>query len=92
MDRKCPDFPDKEHYVGRVFADIAPVYDKANLLMSLGFLKNWQKFLINKTAFKPGQKALDIGTGTGELAFLLAEKAEHRGEVVALDISPEMLA
>lgn len=48
-------------------------------------LKEWMVNQLTKT----GDRILDIGTGTGEMAFKFASRASH---VVGIDISPEMLA
>ena len=41
---------------------------------------------------KPGQHALDLGTGTGSVAIKAAEAVAPNGHITAVDISPEMLA
>lgn len=84
-------FENKEEYVKSVFAAIAPVYDLVNSVISLGMVRGWYKFLLNISELKPGEKALDVGAGTGEITFLLAEKAGPRGSVIGLDFSNEML-
>ncbi|MGI5825051.1 MAG: ubiquinone/menaquinone biosynthesis methyltransferase [Bacillota bacterium] len=84
-------FEGKEDYVQEVFDDISPFYDKMNNIMTFGMVKNWQNFLMKKTCLKPGESALDVGTGTGEMAFELAELVGSEGSVSALDLSPDML-
>jgi demethylmenaquinone methyltransferase / 2-methoxy-6-polyprenyl-1,4-benzoquinol methylase len=75
--------------VGDLFSTIAPRYDLINDLQSLGLHRRWKNLLANMAAVKPGQKALDLCCGTGDIAFAL-----HRAgaEVVGLDFSPAMLA
>ncbi len=75
--------------VGDLFAAIAPRYDLINDLQSLGLHRRWKNLLADLAGVKPGQKALDLCCGTGDIAFAL-----HRAgaEVVGLDFSPAMLA
>jgi demethylmenaquinone methyltransferase/2-methoxy-6-polyprenyl-1,4-benzoquinol methylase len=75
--------------VGTLFGALAPRYDLINDLQSLGLHRRWKKLLADMAEVKPGQKALDLCCGTGDIAFAL-----HRAgaEVVGLDFSPAMLA
>jgi demethylmenaquinone methyltransferase/2-methoxy-6-polyprenyl-1,4-benzoquinol methylase len=75
--------------VGDLFASIAPRYDIINDLQSFGLHRRWKNLLVRMAQVKPGQKALDLCCGTGDIAFAL-----HRAgaEVVGLDFSPAMLA
>jgi demethylmenaquinone methyltransferase / 2-methoxy-6-polyprenyl-1,4-benzoquinol methylase len=74
--------------VGSLFGALAPRYDLINDLQSLGLHRRWKNLLANMAEVKPGQKALDLCCGTGDIAFAL-----HRAgaEVVGLDFSPAML-
>jgi demethylmenaquinone methyltransferase / 2-methoxy-6-polyprenyl-1,4-benzoquinol methylase len=74
--------------VGDLFGALAPRYDLINDLQSLGLHRRWKKLLAGMAEVKPGQKALDLCCGTGDIAFAL-----HRAgaEVVGLDFSPAML-
>jgi demethylmenaquinone methyltransferase/2-methoxy-6-polyprenyl-1,4-benzoquinol methylase len=75
--------------VGSLFGGLAARYDLINDLQSLGLHRRWKKLLVTMAAVQPGQKALDVCCGTGDIAFAL-----HRAgaEVVGLDFSPAMLA
>jgi demethylmenaquinone methyltransferase / 2-methoxy-6-polyprenyl-1,4-benzoquinol methylase len=75
--------------VGTLFDALAPRYDLINDLQSLGLHHRWKNLLARMAEVKPGQKALDLCCGTGDIAFAL-----HRAgaEVVGLDFSPAMLA
>ncbi len=75
--------------VGTLFGALAPRYDLINDLQSLGLHRRWKRLLAGMAEVKPGQKALDLCCGTGDIAFAL-----HRAgaEVVGLDFSPAMLA
>jgi SAM-dependent methyltransferase len=48
--------------------------------------------VVNRADLKPGQHALDLGTGTGSVALRAAKAVAPNGRVTALDISPDMLA
>jgi demethylmenaquinone methyltransferase/2-methoxy-6-polyprenyl-1,4-benzoquinol methylase len=74
--------------VGDLFGVLAPRYDLINDLQSLGLHRHWKQLLADMAGVKPGQKALDLCCGTGDLAFAL-----HRAgaEVVGLDFSAAML-
>ncbi|NLN71976.1 MAG: ubiquinone/menaquinone biosynthesis methyltransferase [Thermoplasmatales archaeon] len=84
-------FEGKEVYVKDVFNDIAPYYDKMNDIMSVGMIERWHKFMFKKAGDITGFSVLDVGTGTGELAFMSAKKAGPEGRVTGLDITPAML-
>ncbi len=83
-------FDGKEVYVKDVFTEIASYYDEMNSIMSMGMIKRWHKFMMKKLGNIQGKRCLDVGTGTGEIAFLVASKAVG-GKVVGLDITPAML-
>lgn len=91
MNKLSQQLANKEEYIKRVFASIAPVYDLMNSVMTMGMVQNWYRFLINISEIKPGDKVLDVGAGTGEITLLLAEKAGREGAVFGLDLSNEML-
>lgn len=84
-------FEGKEEYVKDVFTEIASYYDKMNDIMSMGMIQGWHRFMMRKAGDLKAKKCLDIGTGTGEIAFLLAEDAGEEGEVYGVDITPKML-
>jgi ubiquinone/menaquinone biosynthesis C-methylase UbiE len=48
--------------------------------------------IVELAEIKPGDKVLDIATGIGEPAVTAAKKVLPNGKVVAIDISPQMLA
>jgi demethylmenaquinone methyltransferase/2-methoxy-6-polyprenyl-1,4-benzoquinol methylase len=74
--------------VGQLFETIAPRYDLINDLQSFGLHRRWKKLLVKMAAVQPGEKALDLCCGTGDIASLL-EKAG--ADVTGLDFSPAML-
>lgn len=72
-----------------LFAAVAPRYDVINDLQSLGMHRVWKRRLVAAATPRPGEVALDLCCGTGDVAFALAA----RGAVVTgIDFSPAMLA
>ena len=55
-----------------LFAAIAPRYDLINDLQSFGLHRWWKRRLVQLAAVRPGEAALDLCCGTGDLAFALA--------------------
>ena len=75
--------------VHALFATIAPRYDLINDVQSFGLHRRWKRRLVTLAEVKPGQRALDVCCGTGDLAFALAAQG---AEVTGLDFSEAMLA
>src|SRR5262245_15879030 len=75
--------------VNDLFAVIASRYDLINDLQSFWLHRSWKRKLVRLANPKPGERALDLCCGTGDLAFLLADAG---AEVVGLDFSEPMLA
>jgi demethylmenaquinone methyltransferase/2-methoxy-6-polyprenyl-1,4-benzoquinol methylase len=82
---------DKARFVSAMFSRIARRYDLMNGLMTLGMHHNWRRVAARQTIASPDGPALDLATGTGDLAIDLAEVHPHR-TVVAADFSLGMLA
>ena len=74
--------------VNDLFATIARHYDLINDLQSFGLHRRWKRRVIGLAAVKPGQRALDLCCGTGDLALALAQRG---AETAGLDFSPQML-
>jgi demethylmenaquinone methyltransferase/2-methoxy-6-polyprenyl-1,4-benzoquinol methylase len=83
---------DKARRVRGVFDSVAGNYDLMNDLMSGGLHRLWKQFTLGLTSLRPGQKALDLAGGTGDLAAGLAKQVGERGLVVLSDINAAMLA
>ena len=83
---------DKARRVRGVFDSVAGNYDVMNDLMSGGLHRLWKQFTLNLANLRPGQKALDLAGGTGDLAAGLAKQVGDRGLVVLSDINAAMLS
>jgi len=82
---------DKAERVRSVFASVAGKYDVMNDLMSFGVHRLWKRFTLSLTGLKPGQRALDVAGGTGDLALGMLRQVGKEGRVVLSDINPGML-
>ena len=81
---------DKRRYVADLFARISPRYDLMNSLMTGGLHHRWKRRTARLAAAGRAGPALDIATGTGDLAFALA-RCPGVSAVVGVDLLPEML-
>jgi demethylmenaquinone methyltransferase/2-methoxy-6-polyprenyl-1,4-benzoquinol methylase len=57
--------------IQRMFAEVAPGYDRANRALSLGIDLWWRRQTVRCVAPRPGERGLDVCTGTGDLCFAL---------------------
>ena len=78
----------KSNHSVEMFEKLAPKYDLMNKVITFGLYKTWQKKLVQELNLKKGSKVLDVATGTGDIAMMLA-KGEM--EVFASDLSINML-
>lgn len=83
---------EKTRRVRGVFESVAGKYDLMNDLMSAGVHRLWKRFALAQTGLRPGQAALDVAGGTGDLAAGMAGQVGERGQVVLSDINAAMLA
>jgi demethylmenaquinone methyltransferase / 2-methoxy-6-polyprenyl-1,4-benzoquinol methylase len=81
-----------EAQVRAMFDRIAGVYDRMNRIMTAGMDRRWRARAADLAAVGPGDRVLDVATGTGDLAVELAGRVGPAGEVVASDFSDAMLA
>jgi len=72
-----------------LFATIAPRYDVINDLQSFGMHRFWKARMVAEAALKPGDRALDVCCGTGDVTFRLARTG---ADAVGFDFSHPMLA
>ena len=82
---------DKATRVREVFKSVAPSYDLMNDLMSGGMHRLWKKFTVDLANVRPGEKVLDVASGSGDLALAFARAAGPKGQVWQTDINEAML-
>jgi len=83
---------DKARRVRGVFDSVAGRYDLMNDLMSAGVHRLWKRFALSLTQLRPGQQALDVAGGTGDLSAGMARQVGPAGLVILTDINATMLA
>ena len=81
--------PDPNRFAQRLFAGIAPQYERVGAMLSFGQDARWRRFLVSKTNAVPGSWILDVAAGTQLVSRELAARKNLR--VVALDQSEPML-
>jgi len=83
---------EKAARVRAVFDSVAGNYNLMNDLMSAGAHRLWKQFTLSQTGLRPGQQALDVAGGTGDLTAGMAKQVGANGLVVLSDINAAMLA
>jgi demethylmenaquinone methyltransferase/2-methoxy-6-polyprenyl-1,4-benzoquinol methylase len=78
----------KRHAV-HIFRGLPAQYDRVGAVMSFGQDPRWRQALVDSIEPRPGMRILDVATGTGMVAFALAERG---AEVIGLDQSEAMLS
>jgi demethylmenaquinone methyltransferase/2-methoxy-6-polyprenyl-1,4-benzoquinol methylase len=81
----------EEGQVRAMFDRIARVYDLMNSLMTAGLHHRWRERAADLAAVAQGGRALDVASGTGDLAVELARRVGPTGTVVGSDFSEAML-
>ena len=75
-----------------MFATVSRRYDLLNHLLSLNRDKSWRKKAVMMSGLTGGERALDVCSGTADLALAYANGVGPEGLVVGTDFCPEMLA
>ena len=76
---------------GAMFDAIAGRYDVVNRVISLGLDQGWRRRAVDALALPARGVALDLATGTGDLAIAI-QRAYPGARVIGADPSPKMLA
>jgi len=77
--------------VHQMFSQIAPRYDLANDVMSMGTHRLWRKRAVKAAGAKAGDAVLDCATGTGDLAIDFKRVVGSTGSVLGTDFNADML-
>jgi len=80
---------EKAKRVAEVFDRVARRYDLMNDLMSFGLHRLWKLFAVTVARIRPGERVLDVASGSGDLARAFAARG---ADVCMSDISGPMLA
>ena len=83
---------EKARRVGAVFDSVAERYDLMNDLMSLGMHRAWKAFAVALARPRPGERILDVASGSGDLARAFARRVAPGGEVWLTDVNRSMLS
>jgi len=83
---------EKAGRVAEVFDRVAERYDLMNDLMSLGLHRAWKAFAVDIARPRPGERVLDVATGSGDLAAALERRVAPGGEVWITDVNRRMLS
>ena len=78
----------KRRYVRTLFATIADRYDLITKVLSYGQDRRWKERLVDLARPASGTIALDLATGTGDIAFLLHDRAVR---TIGLDVTLRMI-
>ncbi len=81
----------RDLFIKQIFATVAPYVDLLSSTFSVGFDHLWRMKAVALSGIREGERVLDVCTGTGELAFLLARKVGPTGSVTGADFCEEML-
>src|SRR3954447_11533933 len=80
-----------EPQVQAMFDRIASVYDLMNSVMTVGLHHRWRSRAADLANLSEGDSALDVATGTGDLAVELRRRVGPEGTVIGSDFSEAML-
>lgn len=70
-----------------VFDSVTDQYDLMNDLMSLRMHRLWKDMMVSMIPFRDGIKCLDVGGGTGDIAFRIQTELENSGLTGSIDIT-----
>ncbi|MFZ0090774.1 MAG: bifunctional demethylmenaquinone methyltransferase/2-methoxy-6-polyprenyl-1,4-benzoquinol methylase UbiE [Solirubrobacteraceae bacterium] len=80
-----------EPQIRAMFDRIAGGYDRMNAVMTAGLHRQWRRRAADLAGLRRGDSALDVATGTGDLALELTHRVAPGGTVIGIDFSERML-
>ena len=86
------DTREHDERITAMFDRVAPRYDFLNRVLSLRRDVGWRRRAVAAARLGPGERALDVGTGTGDLAFDLLAVSDPTARVTGVDLSDRMVA
>lgn len=78
--------------IAEMFDRISPRYDLLNRVLSFGTDLAWRRRAVAAARLGPGERALDVGAGTGDLSSGLLAASDPTASVMGVDLAPRMLA
>jgi demethylmenaquinone methyltransferase/2-methoxy-6-polyprenyl-1,4-benzoquinol methylase len=81
----------RDIFIKHIFSTVAPFVDVLSSAFSFGFDRFWRRQAVLRSGIHQGDRVLDVCTGTGELALLLARHVGDSGSVTGADFCEEML-
>ena len=82
---------DHDRRIAEMFDRVAPRYDRLNRILSGGRDVGWRRRTAALARMGPREIALDVGVGTGDLAFGLLDASDPSVRIVGIDLSPLMI-
>jgi len=82
---------DHDRRIAEMFDRVAPRYDALNRILSGGRDVGWRRRAIALARLGSREVALDVGVGTGDVAFGLLDASDPSARVIGVDVSPLML-
>lgn len=82
----------RDRFIQQIFTIVAPYVDTLSSWFSFGLDHLWRRRAVSLSGIRKGQRILDVCSGTGELAFLLARAVGSSGSVIGADFCETMLS
>lgn len=82
---------DHDRRIAEMFDMIAPRYDRLNRVLSFGTDLGWRARAVELARLGPSERGVDLGVGTGDLAYGLLAASHPSSSVLGVDLSPRML-
>lgn len=92
LNRRHEHSPDGDHHGGHGVMHSPRLYDVCNEIAWLGMRGRAYRLLAHRAQVQAGDRVVDLGCGTGELTRAVAALAGPSGDVIGIDLSPEMIA